>query len=311
MNDYSESSGGPALAAETENQGSAGSMLRRARETEGLQIAALAVSLKVPVNKIEALETDRLDMLPDLVFARALASSLCRALKIDAAPVLAQMPSSSAPPMKTDETGINAPFRVPGESTGFAFWRQLSKPLFLAVVVLLVGALVLLLPVFSPSTEGVETVTSNVDEAALLQPNVLFPPDGVSRDDAVVAAPAATLVTSEASPLDSIASVELPSSPAASGSVVDTSSPTIEGAGLSTGLLVLKGRDVSWVQVIDGAGVVQVRKTLQPGDVVGVSGVLPLSVVLGRADAVDVLVKGKPFEVVTRSKENIARFEVR
>ena len=59
---------------------SAGTILCQAREAAGLHIAVLAVSLKVPVAKLEALETDRLDELPDAVFARALAASVCRQL---------------------------------------------------------------------------------------------------------------------------------------------------------------------------------------------------------------------------------------
>ena len=43
----------------------AGSLLREARAAAGLHIAALAVSLKVPVRKLEALEADRLYLLPD------------------------------------------------------------------------------------------------------------------------------------------------------------------------------------------------------------------------------------------------------
>lgn len=64
-------------------QVTAGELLRQAREAAGLHVAALAVSMKVPVKKLEALEADRLDLLPDAVFVRALASSVCRTLKID------------------------------------------------------------------------------------------------------------------------------------------------------------------------------------------------------------------------------------
>jgi transcriptional regulator with XRE-family HTH domain len=71
---------------------SAGAMLRKAREAKGLHIAALAVTLKVPVKKIEALEADRFSELPDLVFARALASSICRTLRIAPGPVLDRLP---------------------------------------------------------------------------------------------------------------------------------------------------------------------------------------------------------------------------
>ena len=54
----------------------AGNLLRKAREATGLHVAALAVSLKVPVSKLEALEAGRIDLLPDLTFARALAASV-------------------------------------------------------------------------------------------------------------------------------------------------------------------------------------------------------------------------------------------
>ena len=48
-------------------------MLRAAREAQGLHIAALAASIKVTQRKLEALEADRYDELPDATFTRALA----------------------------------------------------------------------------------------------------------------------------------------------------------------------------------------------------------------------------------------------
>ena len=55
-----------------------GGLLREARQASGLHIAALAAALKVPVSKLEALESDNYEALPDAVFVRALASSVCR-----------------------------------------------------------------------------------------------------------------------------------------------------------------------------------------------------------------------------------------
>lgn len=311
MNENIESADQHTTTSELQKPSSAGALLRNAREAEGLHIAALAVSLKVPTNKIEALEADRLELLPDLAFARALASSICRVLKIDSVAILSQMPVLSAPPMKTDESGINAPFRVPGESSGFAAWRQLSKPLVLAVAALLVGALALLLPVFSPTSSVVDTSASGADEAATPQLNVPPPADGIVPSSNVAVLPATNLSAPDISPVSSMPNVEVTSSPGSSSAVLEVSAPTIDGSGLATGLLVLKARDASWVQVIDAAGVVQVRKTLQAGDVVGVTGTPPLTVVLGRADVIDVQVRGLPFEVARRANENIARFEVR
>ena len=122
----------------------AGALLRRAREAAGLHVAALAVSLKVPVRKLEALESDQYDLLSDAVFVRALASSVCRNLKIDAQPVLDRLPQSSTPRLIQDSDGINAPFRGPRDGTGPNWPEQLSKPVILAVFGLLLGALILL-----------------------------------------------------------------------------------------------------------------------------------------------------------------------
>ena len=83
-------------------QASPGEMLRAARQAAGVHIEALAVSLKVPISKLEALEADDFDALPDAVFVRALASSICRSLKLDPVPVLALMPQSGAPKLSVD-----------------------------------------------------------------------------------------------------------------------------------------------------------------------------------------------------------------
>ena len=123
---------------------SAGALLRQAREAAGLHVAALAVSMKVPVKKLEALEADRLDLLPDAVFVRALASSVCRALKIDATPVLQRLPQTAVPRLDAEERSINAPFHVSGHSSSLAMPALLARPAVWVVAILLAGAAVLI-----------------------------------------------------------------------------------------------------------------------------------------------------------------------
>jgi cytoskeleton protein RodZ len=47
------------------------------------------------------------------------------------------------------------------------------------------------------------------------------------------------------------------------------------------------------------------------GETVAASGVIPLSVVVGRADTTEVQVRGKPLDMTRIAKDNVARFEVR
>ena len=117
---------------------SAGALIRRARESAGVQITSLAVALKVPVRRLEALEADRYDLLTDAVFVRALASSVCRSLKIDPAPILPLLPRTQAQPLSV-EGRINEPFRSSEEAA--AGRRPVSPPAVLAGVVLVFAAL--------------------------------------------------------------------------------------------------------------------------------------------------------------------------
>lgn len=289
---------------------SAGTMLKNAREAEGLSIAVLAVSLKVPVKKLEALEADRFDLLPDNVFARALAASVCRTLKIDPAPILERLPHPTAPRLKTDESGINTPFRTSGDKFNLSFLNQLSKPFVLAVLVLLVGVVVL---VFLPSTQRAEIANVLRSDVAAINPPLQapLPSDNAAANEA--AAPPQLIdstVSTSAAPLamNQASVVPLATLP---GDVATASPAMVAGSGATTGSVVLTAHRSSWVEVVDASGVVQVRKTMKDGETVGASGVMPLSVVVGRADTTEVQVRGKPFDLSRLAKDNVARFEVK
>lgn len=294
---------------------SAGAMLRLARESQGLHIGALAVALKVPVKKLEALEADQFDLLPDTVFIRALAASVCRTLKIEAEPILERLPATIGPRMKTHEAGINTPFRVAGQGSGLAFLDQLSKPLVLAVLVLLVGVVVL---VFVPSWQLAKVASvlqlGTVTEILPLPASPSDPLPTGNRVAADGAAPPALLSNLKLSSSDAplaLQSSTLAASPAVPAAPSHAAAVLVPGSADTTGLLVLQAHGLSWIEVIDALGVVQVRKDIKVAEVLVVSGALPLSVVLGRADAVAVQVRGKSFDLKPFTKDNVARFEVK
>lgn len=268
----------------------AGRMLREARESKGLAAAALAASLKVSVKKIEAIESGRFDLLPDMVFARALAFSICRNLKIDADPILEQFPPPIAHNLKSDESGINTPFHASQGDSRFKAFQAMPRPVALFCAVLILAALALYaLPLIYPTELGGST------------------PAPVTKINSPAQIPDKFLVQRVA-PLE-VASAPItapiPGIPASKGVLV------VAGSGATIGNIVFKSRGGSWVEVVDAKGSVQLRKTLFAGEVVSVSGVMPLIVVVGKADALDVSVAGQPFNLMAIAKDNIARFEVK
>ena len=133
-----------------------------------MHIEALAVSLKVPVSKLRALEADDFQLLPDTVFARALAGSVCRALKMDPTPVLALMPAGQAPRLEPQAPDVNTAFRDGTEPSrvGPAL-SFLTRPVFLVVALLLAGAGTL---AFFPGVVG-ELVSMGERVTALASPS--------------------------------------------------------------------------------------------------------------------------------------------
>lgn len=302
----------------TETGPSAGTLLRQAREGAGLHIAALAVSLKVPVKKLEALEADQFDLLPDAVFARALASSVCRTLKVDPAPILARLPQNVAPRLAREDAAINAPFRSPGDGPGPTLWDQLSRPVVLAVLAFLLGALVL---IFLPSTPRETSTVASVSpspaaapateqsgEPAAVGGATLTPTPGLATG--VLPAPATTQPATGTAASLSMSVALSATAPSAAPPVAAASVPVAVPAS-GKGIVTFTSRSESWVEVTDATGAVALRKLLMPGESAGASGALPLAVVVGRADATEVLVRGKAFDLAPLSRDNVARFEVK
>lgn len=299
---------------------SAGQLLRQAREAAGLHVAALAVALKVPVRKLEALEGDRHDLLPDAVFARALASAVCRTLKIDARPVLDRLPQSGIPRLVRDREGLNAPFRAPGDAAVPGWREHLLRPVPLVVGALLVGALAMLfLPAFQPDAAPVSAAAPDAVPMAAAQPPVVMAAPVSEALPVTAAQPLPAQQAVAAGPTQLAAAAAAASAGVASGAMAPSLAPApVPGpipsmlpARADSGLVTFRATGPSWIEVTDSKGVVALRRTLAAGESAGASGSLPLAVTIGSAAATVVEVRGRRFDLAPVSRDNVARFEVK
>jgi cytoskeleton protein RodZ len=76
-------------------------------------------------------------------------------------------------------------------------------------------------------------------------------------------------------------------------------------------VLRLSADQTAWVQVIGASGRVLLQRSLQPGESVVFNDDLPLQLVIGRADAVRVNVRGAAADLNAVSRNNVARLQVR
>lgn len=284
------------VSAEPVAPRTAGSILREARQAQGLHIAALAASIKVAQKKLDALEADRLDELPDATFTRALAQTVCRALKIDPAPVLALLPGQSGQRLEQVGGGINTPFRErPGRHEP-SDWSAMASPAVWGPLVLVIGAAVLyLLPPgwlaglqLSPAPAASAPATP--DTASV---TIVMPPEPIAE---LAPEPAAAPPEAASSPLPA-------STEAASAAPVAAAPPA--------GLLRMRATAQSWVEVRDARATVLMARMLEPGETVALDGVAPLKLKIGNAGATEVVYRGQALDLAPSTRDNVARLELK
>jgi cytoskeleton protein RodZ len=267
---------------------SAGELLRAAREKQGLHIAALAAAIKVAPRKLDALENDRWQELPDATFARALAQTVCRTLKIDARPILERLPAAATVALEPTGGVLNQPFRDrPGRSAhGWA--GTLARPIVWAPALLLTAALALyVLPVRWWSVAAPDRVAASAPAAS------------------------AALATESLAPT-LLAGVPAAADPQPAGETVFAAPPPALAATApaAAGLVLLTSSEPSWVDVRDAAGQVLFSRTVQPGETVGLDGKLPIRLTIGNATATRVAFRGRTVDLASSVHENVARIEL-
>ena len=286
---------------------SAGTMLREARQARGLHIGALAASIKVSQRKLELLEADRLSELPDATFARALAQTMCRSLKIDPAPVLAALPQAPSYRLEAVDEGIKLPFRDrPGRHEPASAVALVSPAVWVAVLIAAAALFVYLMP-----PDWIGNVRGFVQGSG-------SPPPATAAS-APVPADTGALPASAVAPTEASApGAEVPEASTA-GSVVETvhsapdvsATPGAVASGASAGPLQLKASEPSWVEVIDGRSQIVFSRMLQPGEMVALDGVFPLRIKVGNAAATQLSYRGSAVDLAASTRDNVARLELK
>lgn len=281
---------------------SAGGLLKRLREQAGWSIESLAGALKVPGKTLLALEADDMTHLPDLVFSRALAASVCRTLKADAKPVLALMPQliRRADVVKP-EASLNVPMGRAVDFLGPVAWLKTSTTAWV-VVILLAIVVVANWPSLSawwgksdskavePATAAAQPAEARADSHAVqVQP-------AASGAAAQVPAGVKTLV-SEVIPVTQ-------SSPGASGGVGAGAPPVAQLA------VTVQATTPSWVEVTDNGGKSLWKRLVDHGEPVQLMVPGGTRLVVGNAAATRVTVNGKNVDLSAVTNANVARLEL-
>jgi cytoskeleton protein RodZ len=306
---------------------SAGALLRTAREAQGLHIAALAASIKVAQRKLEALEADRHEELAGPTFTRALAQSVCRALRIDPQPVLDRLPAAAPVELGSPAGNINAAYRERGRRDASSLAINAQRGLLAAALLLLVAAAVTWLvpasfwrdwwptsagagpqaqapvlpaPVVVPAPSPALAPLPSLASAAASEP--VPGPVVDSNPSASISAAAASAPTAAAAPPAALAG---PPAVAVPPPVTTTSMAAAPAAALR-----LVSSAPAWIEVRDTNNRVLFSRTVQPGEPAEVDAAAPLKLVVGNAQSVQLRWRGQAVDLSASTRGTVARLEL-
>lgn len=323
----------------------AGALIRQAREAQGVSMDALAAIIKVPVAKLKALEAEDWSFLPDANLNRALAMTACRALKVDATPIMALMPAAVVKSLAAAKAPLNQPFRD-FSHTGLTF--ESSSPLGIRVPKMssaVLGPVVLLLLAagvyFAPDQLDVEAWFPALSVSDAPQPAVpasgvalgLPVPMPVVEVASAVSSTVASVVPAVASAASVVAASSAPASPAPA--PVASATQTVRTAPVAASAVVgqpslasvvpssasapsgplakmtLSAKESAWIEVRDASGQKLFSRLLAGGERVELQGRPPLNVHAGNAPTVSIQFNGRPVDLAAVTRQNVARIELK
>ena len=288
MTEHMSALGHKDLSEHHSGEFSSGKLLRQARQASGLKLTELASSLKVSVEKLEALESDDFSVFPDVVFMRALAASVCRSLGVDSISVLALMPNSAQARLPLDQESVNTNLSYKSKNKSFLFF--------------VIGSVFLLISVLFFISKKIDDHYYSLNSSIDYFKGIFFSIDGGSFELNSLEYSGGKNLSNEDQKNILIENDRKEKS--------EVNNKISDSKEKYSDSIFFRARNSSWIEVKNKEGVIVLQRTLMAGESIEVSDNFPLFVIVGRADMTDVFVRGLPFDLISLSRNNVARFEV-
>lgn len=287
---------------------SPGAILKEARIQAGISLETVADELNLVVAKVEALETDRYEMLASDVFAQGYLRRYSKLVGVDEDKVVEcfrQWREATQPPPPENE-----PRRSPGK----------PGPMWLIVAAVLGMAVLVAVYLFLEDEE--QTAVSPPSERPAPQAPVEPAEPSGSSDDPLWD-DEETQVADLSAGWDEFETESLAEFPAGAEPEVEFSSPQQEQYGLAADAssafndeeadnahLSFSFSEECWIEVRDASGQLLRAEVASAGQNISLEGEAPFSVMLGNARGANAYYKGQPVAITTRPGNRTARLTI-
>ena len=255
-----------------------GSVLRRAREARGQSLADVVQVIRFSARQIEALERDDYASLPGPTAVRGMVRNYAKFLKLDPAPLLAQLD----PAVPVPEADVRPPTNM-GEAEQPPVLARLPIRFVAIGTTLVLLALVAYWNLTSPGNEG---WTQRLPDPAA----------GSRVASSTTGAPVAVVPVAAPTPAVVTANEPVASSPV-------SSMPPADG-------LRVEFDDRSWIEIRDATQKIVFVGEYPAGTRQYVEGKAPFQVWIGKASGVRVFMGERSIDLKPHTREEVARFSL-
>ncbi len=290
-----------------------GAQLGAQRQAQGWTIEQVANQLNLAPRQILALEEDNYAALPGIVIARGFVRAYAKLLKIDPTPLVAMMADAPAAPAESIELrrALSATFSESSLPTA----KRAGRTAKWIWTVLLLGALGVagwyaqqhgglagLSSLMNTQMQGEQQPSSSQSPSIQDNASVDNQPEARATDGVPMGEPAMT--AGAAAGEEAVAGVapgaaENPEFSAAAGKAVNPNAN-----------LILKVREESWIEIRRADQVTLIARLVTAGSTESFEIRQPAELVVGNAAGVDVTFRGKPLDLTTAAKSNVARLNL-
>ncbi|MEO7030707.1 MAG: RodZ domain-containing protein [Herbaspirillum sp.] len=281
-----------------------GQKLTLRRLENGWSVEQVAGQLKMAPRQIDALESDRLDLLPNLAVARGFMRSYAKLLKLDATSLLNTVQTDTDSPIETIRQ--RRPLSRPFEPTLPSMRTHTGGRWLLAVVLLVAASAVLWSTQHWNWVKIVKPLQTLVSQR---QTSVSSSPAQNLVREATVSS--VTSSTNSAIPSQTNAAEVSASTPAPDLApvAVKESSVTTKNSTINK-VLKLNVRQDSWIEIKGKSGRVFISRLAKAGTVETFDVVEPVSLVVGNAAGVDATLQGTQLDLSANTSTNVARINL-
>jgi cytoskeleton protein RodZ len=269
---------------------SAGAQLAAARESRGLSVADIAQQLKLSSSQVEALESDNYRRLPSPVFVRGFIRNYARLVKLDAAALLA-LTELELPHTVPVSPAASFAAEIPFPTARTFHWQKYAIAAIIVVIPLVIF----------------EFYNDDTPPAAVSSSQIVLPaPKVVAEVSPTEPATPAPVAAPEPAPAPTIAVAPVMVSQKPVEKAIEAS-PAKVATGMREQTVRLRFSRESWVEIRDRNGR-KIFSQLNPsGTEQVVSGLPPLSIIVGNANGVKLIHNEQPVDLGPYTKIDVAR----